>query len=100
MEGKPSIEVRLSELPELQIRSSQEAKVDSIVYLNRDPLARGRLAPLPTGTATLRTRQELFSAGEIREKHETILQILANVPTYELRYYDLHDAIRKLHLLT
>jgi hypothetical protein len=74
--------------------------VDSIVYLNRDPLARGRLAPLPTGTATLRTRQELFSAGEIREKHETILQILANVPTYELRYYDLHDAIRKLHLLT
>ena len=100
MEGKPSIEVQLSEFPELHIRASQEATVHSIVYLSRYPLARGRLAPLPTGTATSRIRQELFSAGEIREKHETTLQILSNVPTYELHYYDLHDAIRKLHLLT
>jgi hypothetical protein len=54
---------------------------------------------LPAGTATLRIRQELFSAGEIREKHEAILQMLSDVPTYELHYSDLHDAMRKLDLL-
>jgi hypothetical protein len=100
MEGKPSIEVRIAELADLRIRTAPEAKVHSIVYLNRYPLPRARLATLPAGTATLRAHQELFSAGEIREKHETNLRILSNVPTYELHYYDLHDAIRKLNLLT
>jgi energy-coupling factor transporter ATP-binding protein EcfA2 len=99
MEGKPSIEVQISEL-DMCIRSAPEVNVHSIVYLNRDPLATGRLATLPRGTATLRACQELFSAGEIREKHETILQMLSDVPTYELRYCDLHDAMRKLDLLT
>ena len=100
MEGKPSIEVRISELPDLHIRTAPEVKVHSIVYLNRYPASMVRLERLPAGTATLRTRQELFSAGEIREKHETILQILSDVPTYELHYSDLHDAMRKLDLLT
>jgi hypothetical protein len=99
MEGKPSIEVQISELPDLRIRTAPEATVQSIVYLNRYPLARSRLATLPAGTATLRARQELFSAGEIREKHETKLQILSEIPTYELHYYCLNDAIRQLNLL-
>ena len=100
MEGKPSIEVRISDLSGLRIRTAPEVKVHSIVYLNRYSLATGRLATLPAGTATWRIRQELFSAGEIREKHEAILQILRDVPTYELHYCDLHDAMRKLDLLT
>jgi hypothetical protein len=99
MEGKPSIEVRISDLPDLHIRTAPEVKVNAIVYLNRYPLSVGRLATLPAGTATLRTRQELFSAGEIRKKHETILQNLSDVPTYELHYCDLHDAMQKLDLL-
>ena len=81
-------------------RAAQEANVHGIVYLNRDPLAKVRLLTLPTGTATVRSRQELFSAGEIREKHESALEILSGVPTYALHYYDLHDAMQKLHLLT
>ena len=100
MEGKPSIELGICELPDRRIRTAPEVNVHAIVYLNRHPLSVGRLATLPAGTATLRTRQELFSAGEIREKHETILQILSDIPTYELHYCDLHDAIRKLDLLT
>jgi energy-coupling factor transporter ATP-binding protein EcfA2 len=100
MEGKPSIEVQIAELSDLCISTTPEVKVHSIVYLNRYPLATGRLATLPFGTATLRTCQELFSAGEIREKHQKILQMLSDVPTYELHYSDLHDAIRKLDLLT
>lgn len=100
MEGKPSIEVRISELPDLHIRTAPEVEVHSIVYLNRHPLSLGRLARLPAGTATLRACQELFSAGEIREKHEINLRSLADVPTYELDYCELDDAIRKLELLT
>jgi hypothetical protein len=100
MEGKPSIEVEISDLPNLHITTAPEVKVHSIVYLNRHPSAIGRLTALPDGTATLRTCQELFSAGEIRETHETILQVLSDVPTYELHYCDLQDAMQTLALLT
>ncbi len=99
MDGKPSIEVQISELPETNLSTSPEVEVHSIVYLNRVPLASGRLTTLPAGTATSRTRQELFSAGEIRKKHEKILQMLSDVPTYELHYCDLNDAMRNLDLL-
>jgi hypothetical protein len=100
MEGKPSLEVRISELADLRIRTAPEVKVQSIVYLKRNLSSKGRLARLPAGTATLRTCQELFSAGEIREKHEAILQSLSDVPTYELYYRDLNDAMRELEFLT
>jgi len=98
LEGKPSIEVPTSELP---IRStSAESTVDSIVYLARNSSASARLTALPRGTARQRACQELYSAGEIRAKHEKILECLSEVPTYELEYSDLNDAIQALDLLT
>jgi hypothetical protein len=97
LEGKPSIEVPVSELPALI--TANEATVHSIVYLNRHPSTTGRLMPLPEGTATQRTRKELYSAGEIRAKHENILEVLSDIPTYELQYCDLEDAIYQLDLL-
>jgi hypothetical protein len=97
MEGKPSIEIPLSELPCLV--TATEARVHSIVYLNRHPSARGRLAPLPKGTAPQRMRKELFSAGEIRTKHESKLEALSGVPTYELEYCELSQAMSQLDLL-
>ena len=100
MEGKPSIEIQFSDLPGLQVSSAPEVAVHAVVYLNRYSSPDATLTTLPAGTATLRICQELFSAGEIREKHKTRLQLLSSVPTYELHYRDLHDAIRKLHLLT
>ena len=72
MEGKPSIEVPISELPVL--RTATEALVHCVVYLNRRPAAVGRLLRLPSGTATQRARRELYSAGDIRAKHEKILE--------------------------
>jgi hypothetical protein len=98
LEGKPSIEVPTSELPILS--TSTEATVDFIVYLVRSPSAPARLILLPNGTATQRACQELYSAGEIREKHERILECLTDIPTYELQYSDLNDAIQALDLLT
>jgi hypothetical protein len=98
LEGKPSIEVPVSALPSLC--TSHEAEVHSIVYLHRQPQTKVRLSRLPMGTATLRMQKELFSAGDIRRRHENILERLRNVPTYELQYTDLDDGIEVLDRLT
>jgi energy-coupling factor transporter ATP-binding protein EcfA2 len=97
MEGKPSLEIPVSELPVLS--TAAEASVHSIVYLNRGQSAQSRLVSLPKGTATERICNDLFSAGEIRAKHEKILEILSPTPTFELQYRDLHHAIDQLGLL-
>ncbi len=97
MEGKPSIEVPVSELPHLNVMC--EANVHAILYLNRRPSAKATLISLPAGTGTKRMQKELFSAGEIREKHEKILERLSSVPTYELQYSALDDAIEQLAVL-
>jgi hypothetical protein len=98
MEGKASIEVPVAELP--PIDTAAEATVHSIVYLNRDSSTKASLAPLPERTATERMRKELYSAGEIRAKHERLLEKLAAVPTYELQYCGLDEAIEQLEILT
>jgi hypothetical protein len=98
MEGKPSIEVTLDRLPVLH--ASAEANVRSVIYLNRTPSSRAKLVSLPAGTATERMKSELFSAGEIRTKHEQMLDVFSKVPTYELQYSDLDDAILQLDRLT
>jgi energy-coupling factor transporter ATP-binding protein EcfA2 len=97
LEGKPSIEVPTAELPGLI--TTNEVDVHSIVYLNRSASETGGLIALPKGTATQRMRKELYSAGEVRAKHEQILQVFSNVPTYELQYRDLNYAIVQLSLL-
>lgn len=41
-------------------------------------------------------RSELFSAGEIRGKHEQVLSLLIDIPTYDLEYCDLDQGIQVL----
>jgi hypothetical protein len=98
LEGKPSIELPVAELPVLL--TSAEATVDAIVYLNRQPSSQVRLTQLPMGTATKFICRDLYSAGEIRARHERILKVLWHIPTYEIEYSDLDDGIRTLELLT
>jgi hypothetical protein len=98
IEGKPSIEVSISELQVL--KTAAEANVDFVVYLNRNPSATVRLIHLPSGTATQRACRELYSAGEIRAKHERILEVLFDIPTYELQYQDLDQGLSALNQLT
>jgi hypothetical protein len=98
MEGKASIEVPMGELP--PIDAATEATVSSVVYLNRYSGANAALIPLPERTATERMCKELYSAGEIRTKHEKVLEKLASIPTFELQYCELDQAIEKLALLT
>jgi hypothetical protein len=97
MEGKPSIEVLTAELP--IENTATEATVDIIVYLNRDTSSAGRIIRLPIGTATERARRELYSAGEVRAKHEKILESLSDIPTYELQYGDLSQGMLALDML-
>jgi hypothetical protein len=97
MEGKPSIEVSISDLPVQH--TATEANVNFIVYLKRNSSATGELTRMPNGTATERARRELYSAGEIRAEHERILESLSDVPTYELDYCDLSQGISSLELL-
>lgn len=97
MEGKPSIEIPASEFP--NINTICEANVHAILYLKRHPSAMASLILLPEGTATKRMQKDLFSAGEIREKHKTILEKLSSVPTYEFQYSNLDDAITQLNFL-
>lgn len=94
MEGKPSIEVTIDKLPVLH--ASAEADIHSVIYLNRIPHSRARLISLPIGTATEWMKNELFSAGEIRTKHEQMLEVFSMVPTYELQYSSLDGAILQL----
>lgn len=97
MEGKSSIEVPTSRLP---VRDTAiESDVRAVVYLKRYPGAPGTLARLPAGTATRRARLELDSAGEIRARHEKILEKLWEVPTFELHYGALSSAIQLLDRL-
>lgn len=97
MEGKPSIEVPLSILP---VRNSAiECDVHAVVYLKRYPNASGSLIRQPVGTATRRTRSELYSAGEIRARHEKILEKLWDVPAYELHYSALNTGLEMLDCL-
>lgn len=98
MEGKPSIEIPIAELP--VPHKAPEAEVHSVVYLKRYPSASGKLVRLPNGTASRRAGDDLYSAGQIRAKHLKNLEALRDLPTYELEYCDLDAAIETLESLT
>jgi hypothetical protein len=97
MEGKPSIEVSVSDLPLLD--TSNEVNVCAVVYLRRSPSSRPALIPLPYGSATKMMSKELYSAGEIRVRHQKILEKLAGIATFELHYHTLEEAISQLDRL-
>lgn len=97
MEGKPSIEVPTSELP--VDRVAAESPVSAIVFLARGR-TRGELVRLPVGDSLRRICEGLYSAGEVRARHEKALQLLTEIPAYELHYDDLYDGMRALDRLT
>jgi hypothetical protein len=97
LEGKPSLEMPTSELAGLM--TAGEARVSFVVYLKRSPTGTGTLVCLPEGTATMRMRGELYTAGPVRARHEQILEVMSTVPTFELHYRDLADAIDQLDQL-
>jgi hypothetical protein len=98
MEGKPSIEVPISKLPVQH--ATPEATVNCIVFLNRYSGAAVNVSQLAPGLATRRISRELFSTGEIRAKHQKVLEKLGDIPAFDLQYQSMDDGIRALDLLT
>ena len=97
MEGKPSLEVPTSALPIAS--TTPEVEIAFIVYLDRTSPGMGRIIRLPEGTGSKRLCSELFSAGEIRARHEQKLESLWTIPTFELQYQSTEEAIEILDLL-
>lgn len=98
LEGKPSIEVLTTDLP--IARTAVESDVHAVVFLRRFATGSTCLVPFPAGTANRRLAAELFSAGDIRAKHTTKLEILSDIPAFELHYSNLDEALRTLEDLT
>jgi hypothetical protein len=98
MEGKPSIEAPIGELP--VGRTAAEADIHAVVFLERRAASACSLIRLPRGTATNRMRRELFSTGNIRARHEEKLEVFRSVPAYDLQYRDLKDGMEALESLT
>ncbi len=98
MEGKPSIEVPVSELP--VENAAAEAAVRAIVFLRRQQSEVVNLVELSSGAAVERLWKELYSTGEIRQRHEECLKVLCDVPAYELHYRNLNDGIIALERLS
>lgn len=96
VQGKPSIEVPTAEL---RLITAEQANIHSIIFLNRQPLAKAELLPLPRPTVLERFRDMFEPVGEIQETQIATLQRLSEVDAYELRYEDLQSAIDRLDLL-
>jgi len=96
--GKPTIEVSTSSLP--TIRTTPEASVDYLVFLDRSAGGDARLHRIPAAEALKRLYfcpwpTELPSTGEQRAAVER----LAGAPAYELHYRDLDSAVDVLSKL-
>lgn len=98
MEGKPSIEVSIANLPVSHVAS--EADIRFIVYLRRISTGTGRFVRLPDGAAIQRASEGLYSAGEIRTRHEEMLKRFSDIPAFDMEYAGIDEGVRMLELLT
>ncbi len=97
--GKPTIEVRTSSLPE--IRTAVEAHIGSIVFLNRPGAgADVRLVPMPASEAFARLSFNPWpTEPPSGDEHRAAVERLVEAPAYELRYRSLDDAVDRLEKL-
>ncbi len=96
-EGKPSIEIPTAELPGLI--TSDEARVEYVIFLHRKPTDRAWLVPLGLDTTLQRFHTDFYDPAEIRTRQASILSSFANVKGFELHYETLTQAIDKLEQL-
>ena len=88
--GKPSIEVRTSEIG--GILRAPSTKVDYVVFLNRSEANTESLIHFPKESARRYLRQHLSDLEDLREKQITLMEKLLEVEMFELRYRDLDSA--------
>ncbi len=97
MEGKPSIEVPTAEL--IGVRTAQEARIYSVILLNRQPGAGATLIPIPSTVALASLHESLYPVDEIRRDQIVALDKLKGIRAYEFRYSALDEAVHCLREL-
>jgi hypothetical protein len=95
--GKPSIEVRTSELP--WILKAAEVSVHATLILCRHDDAAVDLVPISVDEALPHLEAALFPLDGIRERQAAALEGLRHIPAYEFRYRDLDTAVARLKQL-
>ena len=95
--GKPSIEVRTSEWPE--IATAGATPIDYIVFLNRRYADTRELTPLRSSAVWPWFTEHLISPAETRPAQEAALARLLTAGLFELRYSDLEWAIERINQL-
>lgn len=96
--GKPSIEARMSEWPNLS--TSGNAKIDYIVFLNRNAGTTQELVSKSGSEAHAWFRQHLLTVNTARDARETALSRLVEARVFELRYSGMSWAIDRLRQLS
>jgi hypothetical protein len=88
---KPTIEVLTRDLP---IRTAAECRMEKIVFLQRRPGSRARLAPIPQEEAWERLRKDMVYFGaEVEPKRVQAVESIVEAPAFELRYGTFEEAL-------
>jgi hypothetical protein len=95
--GKPSIELSTAKWP--GIVSSMDARVDSVVFLNRRDEGTPQLFRFPKESARRYLMRHCSGAEELRGRQIALLENLLTAEIYELRYRDLDWAVDALDRL-
>jgi hypothetical protein len=95
--GKPSIEVRMSEWPE--IKTANTTPVDHIVFLNRTCADTQELISVRPSSVLSWFNQHFISPPEFRSLQEATLERLLAAGIFELRYHHLGWAIERINEL-
>ena len=95
--GKPSIEIRTAEWPEIATASATQ--IDHVVLLNRRYADTQELVPLRPEAVWPWFTQFLISPPETRATQEAALAELLSAGVFELRYNDLGWAIDRINQL-
>ncbi len=96
--GKPTIEVKTSSLP--TIRTTAEASIDYVVFLDRAGDGNVRLHRVPESEAVSRLYFCPWPAElPCTQEQRAAVERLAGAPAYELHYRDLDGAIDRLEQL-
>ncbi len=95
--GKPSIELPTAELPNL--RTSFNATVQHIVFLDRSRGTRARVDAFPLPVARRFLRGVLFGLPDTLAIQYEVLERMITAPLHRLRYEQLDDAVALLEQL-
>jgi len=95
--GKPSVEVRTSQWPE--IRTANATLIDHVIFLNRKYADTQELIPLRPASVWPWFTQHLMAPSETRAAQEAALSRLLAAGVFELRYRNLEWAIDRINQL-